>query len=114
MDAIGRGLACHPDGLAGVDRFTGMTMVPTDPTRSKEKVVSCGRLLVVVDGRNGENRIRVEGATSREAGWRAVEAAAAEGVLADRTWPSPGKVGQADVAHRPSGLPPGSKSGRCT
>jgi hypothetical protein len=40
-----------------------------------------------VDGSNGENQIRVVGATAGEAWWRAVEAAAAVGMLAD--WPRP-------------------------
>ena len=40
-----------------------------------------------VYGSNGENRIRVEGTTPTEAWHRAVEAAAACGMLAD--WPRP-------------------------
>jgi len=43
-----------------------------------------------VDGRNGENQILVVGTTQREAWWRAVEAAAAVGMLADWPRPSPG------------------------
>jgi hypothetical protein len=48
---------------------------------------SSGRTVWQVDGSNGENRLRVEGATPAEAWWRAVEAAAAAGMLAD--WPRP-------------------------
>lgn len=40
-----------------------------------------GGTVYQVDGSNGENRIRVEGATQREAWLRAVEAAAAVGML---------------------------------
>jgi hypothetical protein len=42
-----------------------------------------GRTVWQVDGSNGENRIRAEGATPAEAWWRAVEAAAAAGMLTD-------------------------------
>jgi hypothetical protein len=48
---------------------------------------SSGRTVWQVDGSNGENRLRVEGATPAEAWWRAVEAAAAVGMLTD--WPRP-------------------------
>jgi hypothetical protein len=48
---------------------------------------SLGRTVWQVDGSNGENRIRVEGATPAEAWWWAVEAAAGVGMLAD--WPRP-------------------------
>jgi hypothetical protein len=44
---------------------------------------SSGRTVWQVDGSNGENRLRVEGATPAEAWWRAVEAAAAVGMMAD-------------------------------
>jgi hypothetical protein len=50
---------------------------------------SSGRTVHQVDGANGENRIRVEGATPAEAWRRAVEAAAACGMLAD--WPRPAR-----------------------
>jgi len=40
-----------------------------------------------VDGSNGENKLRVESSTPAEAWFRAVEAAAAVGMLAD--WPRP-------------------------
>jgi hypothetical protein len=46
-----------------------------------------GQVVWQVDGRNGENRIRVTGSTPAEAWHRAVEAAAACGMLAD--WPRP-------------------------
>lgn len=46
-----------------------------------------GGIVYQVDGSNGENRIRVAGATLREAWWRACEAAAACGMRAD--WPRP-------------------------
>jgi hypothetical protein len=46
-----------------------------------------GRTVWQMDGSNGENRLRVEGSTPAEAWWRAVEAAAAVGMLAD--WPKP-------------------------
>jgi hypothetical protein len=48
---------------------------------------SSGRTVWQVDGSNGENEIRVEGATPAEAWHRAVEAAAACGMLTD--WPRP-------------------------
>jgi len=48
---------------------------------------SSGRTVWQVDSANGENRIRVEGATPAEAWWRACKAAAACGIL-DR-WPRP-------------------------
>jgi hypothetical protein len=41
----------------------------------------------IVEGRNGDHRLRTEGATVHEAWWRAVEAAAAFGMLRD--WPRP-------------------------
>jgi hypothetical protein len=44
---------------------------------------SSGRTGWRVDGSNGENRLRVEGATPAEAWWCAVEAAAAVEMLAD-------------------------------
>lgn len=46
-----------------------------------------GRIVYQVDGSNGENRIIVAGSSQREAWHRAVEAAAACGMLAD--WPRP-------------------------
>jgi hypothetical protein len=46
-----------------------------------------GRVAYVVYGRNGENLILVPAVTQREAWWRAVEQAAACGMLAD--WPRP-------------------------
>jgi hypothetical protein len=50
-----------------------------------------GGVVYQVDGSNGENKILVRGATAREAWWRAIEAAAAVGMLVD--WPRPsGKV----------------------
>jgi hypothetical protein len=48
---------------------------------------SSGRTVRQVDGSNGENRLKVEGSTPAEAWHRAVEAAAAVGMLAD--WPRP-------------------------
>jgi hypothetical protein len=48
---------------------------------------SSGRTVHQVDGRNGENKIRVEGATPAVAWHRAVEAAAACGML--EGWPRP-------------------------
>src|SRR4051794_30942535 len=48
---------------------------------------SSGRTVWQVDGRNGENRLLAHGATQREAWHRAVEQAAACGMLAD--WPRP-------------------------
>jgi hypothetical protein len=48
---------------------------------------SSGRVVWQVDGSNGENRIKVLSATPAEAWYRAVEAAAAVGMLAD--WPRP-------------------------
>jgi hypothetical protein len=48
---------------------------------------TAGGIVYQVDGSNGENRIRVEGATPREAWHRAVEAAAAVGILDG--WPMP-------------------------
>jgi hypothetical protein len=42
---------------------------------------SSGRTVWQVDGSNGENRLKVQGATAAEAWWRAVEAAAAVGML---------------------------------
>jgi hypothetical protein len=50
---------------------------------------SSGRTVIQVDGRQGENQIRVEGSTPAEAWHRAVEAAAACGMLAD--WPRPAR-----------------------
>jgi hypothetical protein len=44
---------------------------------------SSGRSVWQVDGSNGENRLKVQGATPAEAWYRAVEAAAAVGMLAD-------------------------------
>jgi hypothetical protein len=44
---------------------------------------SSGRTVWRVDGSNAVNRFKVEGATPAEAWWRAVEAAAAVGMLAD-------------------------------
>jgi hypothetical protein len=46
-----------------------------------------GRYIHLVDGWNGEKKFRVEGATPAEAWYRAVEAAAAAGMLVD--WPRP-------------------------
>jgi hypothetical protein len=46
-----------------------------------------GRVVYVVDGKNGKNAIRAEGSTAREAWYRAVEQAAAAVMLAD--WPRP-------------------------
>jgi hypothetical protein len=46
-----------------------------------------GRYVHQVDASNGTQRIRAEGATPAEAGWRPVEAAAARGMLVD--WPRP-------------------------
>jgi hypothetical protein len=46
-----------------------------------------GRYVHQVDALKGDQRIRVEGATPAEAWHRAVEAAAAVGMLAD--WPQP-------------------------
>jgi hypothetical protein len=48
---------------------------------------SSGRTVWQVDGSNGENKLKVQGTTPAEAWWRAVEAAAAVGMLAD--WPRP-------------------------
>jgi hypothetical protein len=50
--------------------------------------VEGGGVVWVVDGSNGENRIRAEGATQREVWWRAVEQAAECGMLADWLRPS--------------------------
>jgi hypothetical protein len=49
-----------------------------------------GRYVHQVDGSNDQNRIHVEGATAAEAWHRAVEMAAACGMLAD--WPGPSGV----------------------
>jgi hypothetical protein len=46
-----------------------------------------GRYVHQVDATNGENKLRVEGATPAEAWHRAVEAAAAVGMLAVRPRP---------------------------
>jgi hypothetical protein len=48
---------------------------------------SSGRTVYQVDPSNGENKLRVEGVSPAEAWWRAVEAAAACGMLRD--WPRP-------------------------
>jgi hypothetical protein len=48
---------------------------------------SSGRTVYQVDGRNGEDSLLVCASTQREAWWRAVEAAAACGMLAG--WPRP-------------------------
>jgi hypothetical protein len=48
---------------------------------------SSGRIVYQVDGTNGENSLLVRASTQREAWHRAVEAAAACGMLAD--WPRP-------------------------
>lgn len=48
-----------------------------------------GRVVIQVDGRNGEKAIRAEGATAREAWWRAVEMAAACGMLRERPGVAP-------------------------
>jgi hypothetical protein len=50
---------------------------------------SSGRTIYQVDGSNGENRLKVDGATPAEAWHRAVEAAAACGMLSD--WPRPSR-----------------------
>jgi hypothetical protein len=50
---------------------------------------SSGRYIHQVDGSNGENELRVEGATPAEAWHRAVEAAAACGML--EGWPRPAR-----------------------
>jgi hypothetical protein len=50
---------------------------------------SSGRAVWRVDGSDGENKLRVEGATPAEAWHRAVEAAAC-GMLSDWPWPSQG------------------------
>jgi hypothetical protein len=74
---------------------------------------SSGRTVGQVDGSNGENRIHAAAPTQREAWHRAVEAAAAVGMLADWPKPTPGK-GIAQIAENRSGLSlwgPGSK--RC-
>jgi hypothetical protein len=51
---------------------------------------SSGRVVYQVDGSNGENRILVRAATQREAWHRAVEAAAAIGMLDGWPRPTPG------------------------
>jgi hypothetical protein len=53
---------------------------------------SSGRTVFQVDGTNGENRITEWGLTPAEAWHRAVQGAAACGMLAD--WPRPSRDGQ--------------------
>jgi hypothetical protein len=56
-----------------------------------------GGIVYRVDGNNGENKLLVRRTTAREVWWRAIEAAAAVGMLAD--WPRPsGKAGEGQVS----------------
>jgi hypothetical protein len=89
-------LAGHERGGAGVVRIRHAQLRPL-PARLRRSGWSTGeatftglggRTLVQVDGTNGENRIKVVGVTQRQAWHRAVEAAAACGML--EGWPRPG------------------------